>query len=112
MGTGARVLWEWGRKNHREGAMGLDGEIGEPRRNRGGGGVGFWVLPRESGLLEEGAMGFWVLRKDGVGDGGRNRFLGSAQGGVGCGGVGEKSQIRIGFGMLHHLSSPSLKQYN
>ncbi|CAB4308277.1 unnamed protein product [Prunus armeniaca] len=80
MGTGARVLWEWGRKNHREGAMGLDGEMGEPRRNRGGGGVGFWVLPRESGLLEEGAMGFWVLRKDGVG----------------CSGVGEKSQIRIG----------------
>ncbi|CAL2254691.1 unnamed protein product [Prunus armeniaca] len=56
MGTGARVLWEWGRKNHREGAMGLDGEMGEPRRNRGGGG------------------GEWVA--GGGGDG----FLGSAQG--------------------------------
>ncbi|CAB4277852.1 unnamed protein product [Prunus armeniaca] len=64
MGTGARVLWEWGRKNHREGAMGLDGEIGEPRRNRGGGGGGFLGS----------AQGEWVA--GGGGDG----FLGSAQG--------------------------------
>ncbi|CAB4284368.1 unnamed protein product [Prunus armeniaca] len=55
MGTGAGVLWEWGRKNHRKGTMGLDGERGEVKKSVG---VGFWVLPRQNGLLGEGGDGF------------------------------------------------------
>ncbi|CAL9011059.1 unnamed protein product, partial [Prunus brigantina] len=44
-------------------------EIGEGVRNQWGRGgpVGFWVLPKESGLPREGEMGFWVLHREGVG---------------------------------------------
>ncbi|CAL8165044.1 unnamed protein product [Prunus armeniaca] len=83
MGTGAGVLWEWGRKNHRKGTMGLDGERGEVKKSVGAewvaGGGGRWV------------SGFCL---------GKGWVAGFVWGGiawvVGKGG-GEKSQIRIGL---------------
>ncbi|KAI5341592.1 hypothetical protein L3X38_009467 [Prunus dulcis] len=72
LGMGVGVLWEWGRKNQREGMMRLDGEMGEQRRNwrrcKKSVGVG-----RGGGVLGS-AHGEWV-----VGEGGR-RVSGSAQG--------------------------------
>ncbi|CAL8138383.1 unnamed protein product [Prunus armeniaca] len=59
-----------GRKNQREGAMGLDGE-GKQRRNQcgwggggGGGGIGFWVLCREGWVAGRGPTAFRVLHRE------------------------------------------------
>ncbi|CAB4287500.1 unnamed protein product [Prunus armeniaca] len=67
MGMGAGVLWEWGRKNHRKGTMGLDGEMGEVKKSVGGRGglrgeewvvgCGLWVGGREEDREERDGFG-------------------------------------------------------
>ncbi|CAB4317875.1 unnamed protein product [Prunus armeniaca] len=97
MGMGAGVLWEWGRKNHRKGTMGLDGEMGEVKKSVGVGNITACRVPAIIVLgcfIISKAMAFLVLHIPGFAQG--EEWV------VGCGlwvgGREEDREERDGFG--------------